>query len=120
LVQYRELLTENLKMVRQETKNIYDTEVASEQLQETIITSYHISCPQVRHSTGREVRWWNNELVQMRKNARKLFNRAEKTGEWTEYSRALTQYNRVLMKAKRDSWRRLCQEIDNISEGARL
>jgi hypothetical protein len=24
------------------------------------------------------------------------------------------------MKAKRDSWRRLCQEIDNISEGARL
>jgi hypothetical protein len=34
-------------------KNAYDIEKASEQLQEAIITSYHISCPQVRHSTGR-------------------------------------------------------------------
>jgi hypothetical protein len=106
-------------MVKPTMCNAYDTEVVSE-LQETIITSYHTSCPQVRCSTGREVSWWSNELTQLRKNARKLFNRAEKTGEWIEHSQALIEYNRVLREAKKNSWRRLCQEIENISAGARL
>jgi hypothetical protein len=87
-------------MVRPVTGNAYDIEVASEQLQEGIITSYHIICPQVRCSTGREVSWWSNELTQLRKNVRKLFNRGKKTGEWTEYSRELTEYNRVRREAK--------------------
>jgi hypothetical protein len=99
--------------------NAYDTEVVSE-LQEAITTSYHTSCPQVRCSTGKEVSWWSNELTQLRKNARKLFNRAKKTGEWTEHSQALIEYNRVLREAKKNAWRRLCQEIENISAGARL
>jgi hypothetical protein len=66
----------------------------------------------VRRSTGREVSWWISELAQLRKNTHKLFIRAKKTAEWTEYSRALTEYNRVLRKAKRDLWRRLCQETE--------
>jgi hypothetical protein len=119
-VQYRESLRENLKMVKPTMGNAYDIEVVSEQLQGAIITSYHTSCPQVRCSSGREVSWCSNELTQLRKNACKLFNRANKTGEWTEYSRTLIEYDRVLREAKKNSWGRLCQEIENISEGARL
>jgi hypothetical protein len=43
---------------------------------------------------------------QLRKNTHKLFNREKKTGEWTEYSRALTEYNKVLREAM-NSFRRL-------------
>jgi hypothetical protein len=45
--------------------------------------------------------WWSNEITQLRKNTHKLFNREKKTGEWTEYSRALTEYNTVIREAKR-------------------
>jgi hypothetical protein len=39
---------------------------------------------------------------------------------WTDYKRALTDYNKALRQAKRESWRRYCGEIEQASECARL
>lgn len=55
-----------------------------------------------------------------RVNVKKLFNKAKKHGEWDNYRKALTIYNKHVRKAKQDSWRKFCKEIDSISEGARL
>lgn len=71
-------------------------------------------------TTGRKVSWWNEELAQLRKKTRKLYNRAKKINEWTTYSETLTEYNRALRKAKRDSWRRFCEDVESVSEAARL
>lgn len=45
-----------------------------------------------------------------------------KTHEWDEltYSKALTEYNIEIRKAKRSSWRKLCEQIKSLSQGARL
>jgi hypothetical protein len=36
------------------------------------------------------------------------------------YRNSLTRYNKTIRKAKRQSWRKYCQEIDQIPSGARF
>jgi len=43
-----------------------------------------------------------------------------RSGNWTDYKRNLTDYNKALGQAKRESWRRHCEEIEKIPECARL
>ena len=117
---YREELKTKLNMIKSKISSTLDIEETSEKLEEAIITSYHISCPQVKRTRKREVSWWNKELEQLRPETRKLYNRAKKTGEWAEYSKTLTDYNKMMRKAKRDSWRKLCEDVESTSEGARL
>ena len=50
----------------------------------------------------------------------KLFNVAKKSGNWTDYKRNLTDYNKTLRQATRESWRRHCEEIEKTPECARL
>jgi hypothetical protein len=38
----------------------------------------------------------------------------------TDYKRTLTDYNKALRQAKRESWRRHCEEIEKAPECARL
>jgi hypothetical protein len=51
---------------------------------------------------------------------RRLFNTAKRTGQWDAYREALTRYNKEIRKAKRSSWRRHCQEINDAPGSARL
>ena len=51
---------------------------------------------------------------------RRLFNVAKKSGNWTDYKRTLTDYNKALRQAKRESWRRHCEQIEKAPECARL
>jgi hypothetical protein len=47
-------------------------------------------------------------------------NAAKKSGNWTDYKRSLTDYNKALRQAKRESWRRHYEEIEKAPECARL
>jgi hypothetical protein len=42
------------------------------------------------------------------------------TGDLDSYRNALTRYNIAIRKAKRQSWSKYCQGIDQIPSGARL
>jgi hypothetical protein len=68
----------------------------------------------------RNTSWWNQELAVKRKKVRRLFNVAKKSGNWTDCKRNLTDYNKALRQAKRESWRRHCEEIEKAPECARL
>jgi hypothetical protein len=68
----------------------------------------------------RNIAWWSKDLAERRKKGRRLFNAAKKSGNWTDYKRTLTKYNKALRQAKRESWRRHCQEIEKTPECARL
>jgi hypothetical protein len=50
----------------------------------------------------------------------RLFNSTKKSGNWNDYKRNLTDYNKALREAKRESWRRHCEEIEKAPECARL
>jgi hypothetical protein len=45
---------------------------------------------------------------------------ARRTGQWDTYKETLTCYNKEIRKAKRSSWRRYCQEINDVPGSARL
>lgn len=107
----------NINSVR---NNTFEIEAVADQLQKSILTSYQSNCPSKTTTTNNKVGWWNNNLARMRNKARKLFNRAKETGDWDTYSNALTEYNKRVRKAKRDSWKRLYQDVENTSERARL
>jgi hypothetical protein len=69
---------------------------------------------------NRNTSWWNQGLAEKRRKVRKLFNAAKKSGDWTDYKRMLKEYNKALRQAKRESWRRHCEEIEKAPECARL
>lgn len=81
-----------------------DLEIAAGQLQDAIISAYNDNCP---------LKTRNLDLANKRKETRRLFNVAKITGQWTEY-------NKALREAKRASWRRHCEEIEQAPECARV
>ena len=69
---------------------------------------------------NRNISWWNQDLAEKNNKVRKLFNAAKKSGNWTNYKRNLTDYNKALRQAKRESSRRHCEETEEALEWARL
>jgi hypothetical protein len=93
------------------TKKITDfvgLETAVSRFQDAIISVYNDNCPLTARGNSRNVPWLNHDLAEWRKKVRSLFNAAQKSGNWTDYKRSLTDYNNVLRKSKRKSWRRNC------------
>jgi nicotinic acid mononucleotide adenylyltransferase len=69
---------------------------------------------------NKKISWWNRDLAEKRRKVRRLFIAAKKSGNWTDYKRTLTDYNRVHRQAKAKSWRRHCEEIEKAPKCARL
>lgn len=82
--------------------------------------AYNVSCPLKQRSTSRDVSWWNDRLGKLRKKARKLFNRAKTTSNWSVYREALSEYNKEIRRSKRKDWRHMCENIESAPATARL
>jgi hypothetical protein len=78
-------------------------ETAAIQFQDAIVSAYNDSCPLTARGNIRKVPWWNRDLAEQRRKVRKLFNAVKKSGNWTAYKRSLTDNNKALCRAKRDS-----------------
>jgi hypothetical protein len=91
--------------------NLIDLEMAADQFQEAITIAYNENCPLTVSKNNRNTSWWNQGLAEKRRKVRKLFNFAKKSGDWSDYNRTFTDYNKGLRQAKRKSWRRHCEEI---------
>ena len=96
-----------------------DLEIVADQFQEAITFAYNENCSLTVRRNNRNTSWWNQGLAVKRRKVRKLFNAAKKSGVWTDYKRTLTDYNKALRQAKRESWRH-CEEIEKAPECARL
>ena len=91
--------------------NFTDPEIAAKQFQDATVFAYDENCPLTMRKNNRKISWWNQDLAERRKKVYRLFNVAKKSGNWTDYKRNLTDYNKVLRHAKTKSWRRHCEEI---------
>jgi len=100
--------------------NFMDLETASRQFQDAIAFAYNENCPLTVRRNNRNICWWNQDVAERRRKVRRFFNAAKKSGNWSDYKRTLTNYNKALRQAKRESWRRHCEEIEKASECARL
>jgi len=100
--------------------NFTDLETAAKQLQDAIVFAYNENCPLTVRKNNRNTSWWNQDLAERRKKVRRLFYVAKKSGNWTDHERAIADYNRALRQAKRESWRRHCEETEKAPECSRL
>jgi DNA helicase IV len=76
--------------------NFMDLETAARQFQDAIIYAYNENCPLTMRRNNRNIYWWNRELAEKRRKVGRLFNTAKKSGNWTDYKRSLTDYNKAL------------------------
>jgi len=102
------------------TSNFTDLETAAKQFQDAVVFAYNENCPLTVRRSNSSISWWNHELAERWNKVRRLFNSAKRSGNWTDYKRTLTDYNKALRQAKSESWRRHCEEIKKASECARL
>jgi hypothetical protein len=100
---YKIDLSAGLRGLIDKINNCIDLEIAADQFQEAISVVYNENCLLTVRRNNRNTSWWNQGLAEKR-TVRKLFNAAKKSGDWTDYKRTLTEYNKALRQAKRESW----------------
>ena len=100
--------------------NFADLENAAKQFQDATVLACNENCLLTMRKNNRNTSWWNHDLADRRKKVRRLFILAKKSGNWTDYKRTLTDYNKALRQAKRESWRRHWEQIEKAPECARL
>jgi len=115
---FRTDLLGSLCNVTDKITNFMDLETASRQFQDAF--AYNENCPPTMKRNNRNISWWNQDLADRRRKVRRLFNAAKKSGNWTDCKRTLTDYNKAFRQAKRESWRRHCEEIEKAPECTRL
>ncbi|XP_036339878.1 uncharacterized protein LOC118749201 [Rhagoletis pomonella] len=86
----------------------------------TILDAFTSSCPVSKPKGKAQPPWWTRELSVLRKEVRRPFNRAKRTGDWEEYSVGLKKYNKEIRKAKRSSFRTFCENIASTPAAAML
>jgi ribonuclease HI len=99
---------------------VRELEAAADQLQQAVVLSYHQNCSESSARPQSSCPWWNRELDRQRKNIRRLFNRAKKTGDWEQYRAQRNIYNRAVRETKAKSWRDHCDNTKDVSATAKL
>lgn len=59
-------------------------------------------------------------LNNLRKKSRQLFNHAKVSGQWDQYKKVLTMYNKEIRKSKRRTWRSYCENMEKTPDVAKL
>ncbi|XP_045460460.1 uncharacterized protein LOC123670918 [Harmonia axyridis] len=113
-------MSSDLKGLKYNISSNENLENASAHFTSCLKRAFENSCPLRKKTISRDVPWWNNHLENLKKIARKAFNKAKREGSWNAYRLALTNYNKEVRKAKRQSWRSFCEGIDKTAPAARL
>ena len=93
----------------------------------SIISSYHHSCP-VKHTTATTTcfskrSWWNASLEKTKRKLRQLFNRAKNTRkdeDWNRFQILRKKFKKLIRTRKRSAWRRFCENIEKQHETSRI
>ena len=117
---YNEVLVGQIRDCPRKARTTHELELMTDIVVDSINTAFQASCPAIVKRTSNKVTWWNRGLDEARTRTRKLFNIAKRNGDWDSYRTSLTAYNNAIKKAKRDSWRRFCGEVENEPTCSRL
>lgn len=94
-----------------------------EEITNMINSCFSKCCPTTRIRRKKHPPWWSHEITELRKSARKQFNKARKSGnedDWSLYKSKLRLFKSAIRKSKQDSWSKFCESIESTSETSRL
>ncbi|XP_072398155.1 uncharacterized protein [Diabrotica undecimpunctata] len=117
---YRGSLEKSLEGGIGTIKDTDDLELTVETVRGAVLAAYQENCPEREKKGKKNTPWWNEHLQKLRADVRRLFNKAKFNQDWAIYREKLTQYNKEIRKAKRDSWRKFCEEVEQAPACSRI
>ena len=126
---YKKQLSKNLldlKQIKIEDERSFN--FYAQNFKVAIIAAFKSSCKERTKMSNRPVPWFTDRLREQRKFVRRLWNRSKKKikrGHFNDpivkqYQVELTLYKNEIMRSKKISWQRRCEEIESTEEGSRL
>lgn len=106
--------------------NICSTEQLDEQalaLGRALFSAYEKACPLKKLKSNRSTPWWNSALGKKRKATRKLQRIARASNsvsDWRAFLELQKELKSEIRKAKRDSWRGFCGDVENLQAAAKF
>ena len=118
-------LRDNLLNVRKNVITTNDLEKLAVELKQAIIGAYHSASKLRTRKSNNKTPWWNKKLEEMKSVSSNLLNKAlkhriDRPEFWTEYRTHLQNYKKEIRNSKREKWKKFCNDLENISEGARI
>ena len=100
----------------------------ADKLQNAIISAYKDNCKEQTRTANRKVPWFSGHLAKLKEDTRKLWNKSKKKikrGMFNDpvvlsYKQSSNKYKTEILKAKKESWKRKCEEVGSVNEGSRL
>uniref|UniRef100_A0A1I8IGM7 RNase H domain-containing protein n=1 Tax=Macrostomum lignano TaxID=282301 RepID=A0A1I8IGM7_9PLAT len=92
-------------------------------LTETLTAAFEASCPLKAYKGKKSAPWWNPELGNLRRRAKRLHRRATKTkspADQTTYHEAIHEFKRQVRNAKAQKWRQYCEELEGSRPTSRV
>ena len=117
---YIELVKANIGRVNPEINSTRQLDKRVEKLNSIIKGCYFESNKEKTLTTNRSNCWWNENLSAMRKKVRKRFKTAKRSNDWEQYHVLISDYKRAINKAKSESWKKTCNEMEHISHTAKI
>jgi ribonuclease HI len=120
---YRQDLGENLRASPSRSSNTEEVEILADFITQAVTTSFENNCPERKIWDRSGTPWWNNHLQGLRKETRRLFNRAKKSKSPRDtelFRQAQRVYKNAIKARKQMHWEKFCSEIEQVKDAARL
>lgn len=123
-IDFRRKLKENFESLHaSELKSSEEIEKMVEDVSNGLIEAFEDTCPLVAQREKNATPWWNRELENLRREIRRLDNKARRTRhplDQAAFREKRLEYKLAIRSSKRASWRKFCEEISTLPEASRL
>ena len=124
---YESELNKCLQRVEINIKDTGSLDAITEHIEWSVMSAFKKACPVKRESRRTGAPWWTGshkpKLTELRKLCRKSLRTAlsRKTEEnWDQHKEYKHEFQKLIRKSKRESWRSFCQDIESVPDMARL
>jgi ribonuclease HI len=100
-----------------------DIEMEARAVEGLLLAAFHKACPEKMVSAKADNQWWNSRLEDLKKRVRRSLDKARKTKrkvDWDVHRDIQRVYTSAIQRAKKDSWRRFTESIQQVHPLARV
>ncbi|XP_073836106.1 uncharacterized protein [Musca autumnalis] len=105
------------------TETVDDLNGTVKNLTDVLLRCHKESCPLTYPGRKSQPVWWSKELGELRKNTRRLYNRAHETKldiDWDSYKVSFNKYKSEIKRAKKTSLVNFCESVEGVNDAARF
>ena len=112
---FNDFIATNIKDCQCKFSNCSELEEGAIQLQQLMTQAFNLATRETRPKSPGEPDWWTEDIKTMKKEVRRLWNRGKKTHDLSAHRSLKTKLSNAICQAKRESWKKLCESLTNIT-----